>query len=99
MANKPFTFFKKGNQYFIRTVTHHYIGRLVHFVGKADDAKVIYLDKCSWVADDGRFHEAMKNGTFSEVEPYPEKVVVAINMGAVIDCLVMSDVKLPSEVK
>ena len=52
---------------FIRSVTHHYTGRLV---GVYPDALVI--EEAAWIADDGRFHEALATGALAEIEPYPD---------------------------
>ena len=56
--------FKPGESYFIRTVTYHLIGKLV---GQTGD--FLELDQASWVADSGRFMNAIKDGKFNEVEP------------------------------
>jgi uncharacterized membrane protein len=53
-----------GEKLFIRTVTFHLVGKVVRLVDG-----FFVLDGASWVADSGRFHQAIKNGTLSEVEP------------------------------
>ena len=53
-----------GKKYFFRTVTYHLIGR----VEKVTE-KTIKLSDASWVADSGRFMNAIKVGTLNEVEP------------------------------
>ncbi len=63
---------------FIRTVTHHFTGRLVYF-----DKQMLKLSDAAWIADDGRFADALKTGNFSEVEPYPNEVYVG--RGGIID--------------
>jgi hypothetical protein len=73
---------KVGKNYFLRTVTHHYTGRLVKVT-----AKELVLEEAAWVADDGRFHDALRDGKFNEVEPYYEEQVI-INRGALIDAVV-----------
>lgn len=55
-----------GKQYFIRTVTHYNVGRLV----AVTDTDLI-LDNAAWVADTGRFADALKSGDFKEIEPFP----------------------------
>ena len=70
--------FEVGEKYFIRTVTMHVVGKLE----KMDD-KELLLSSCAWVADSGRFHNALKDGTLSEVEPFVDDVIV--NRTAVID--------------
>ena len=67
-----------GQAVFIRTVTHHYTGRLV-----AADETFLSLEDAAWIADDGRFADCLANGTPSEVEPYPGACLVAV--GAVLD--------------
>jgi hypothetical protein len=63
---------------FIRTVTHHYTGKLTHL----SDGFVV-LSNAAWIADDGRFNECLAKGTPNEVEPYPAEACVAI--GAIVD--------------
>lgn len=74
---KPFPF-KPGDAVFIRTVTHHHTGRVLD-VGR----DWIKLDEGAWIADDGRFHVALRDGVFNEVEPIPSWFVVG--RGAIID--------------
>ena len=68
-----------GGNVFIRTVTHHYTGRLV-----AVDDKFLVLEDAAWIADDGRFSVALSTGTLNDIEPYPDgRVLVAV--GALCD--------------
>lgn len=67
-----------GKPVFIRTVTHHYTGRLA-----AADESFVRLEDAAWIADDGRFADALADGELSEVEPYPGGCLVAL--GAVLD--------------
>ena len=53
-----------GKAYLIRTVTYHQVGILKDIQGDF----LIFKD-ASWVADSGRFMQAIKNGTLNEVEP------------------------------
>jgi hypothetical protein len=69
-----------GKGYFIRTVTHHYTGKLV----RVYPLELVLVD-VAWIADDGRFSQAVKDGTFSEVEPYPPGQEVVIGRGAILD--------------
>ena len=66
----------------IRTVTHYYVGEVVTNGGQDG---FLGLTKCSWVADTGRWHKALEDGTLNEVEPYPAADTVLINLGAVVD--------------
>lgn len=75
-------FWEPGAGYFIRTVTHHFTGRFVGFNGHE-----LLFDDAAWIADDGRFTQAVKDGTFSEVEPYPDGSIVAIGRGSLIDAV------------
>jgi hypothetical protein len=70
---------KVGKPVFIRSVTHHYTGLLVEVYDQE-----IVIEKAAWIADDGRFSACLKDGTPSEVEPYPEGRVV-IGRGAILD--------------
>lgn len=67
-----------GRNVFVRTVTHHHTGRLVHA-----DASFLTLADAAWIADDGRFHTALASGKLNEVEPFPGECLV--NVGAIID--------------
>ena len=79
-TQKPKHPFKVGANYFIRTVTHIYIGTLV---GVGD--KELVLVNASWIADTGRYAQAIADGTLDEVEPYPDELEVVIGRGALID--------------
>ena len=68
-----------GEKVLIRTVTHYTVGRI-----KAVYRHEIVLDGASWVADTGRFHDALVSGELKEIEPFPNFVIVA--RGAIVDC-------------
>ena len=70
--------FEIGMKYVIRTVTMIYTGRLLAMT----DTDLL-LDDAAWIADTGRWHEALTTGRFSEVEPYPSTVIVS--RGAIVD--------------
>jgi hypothetical protein len=55
-----------GKAYLFRTVTHIELGRVEWIRGNF--AKIV---DASWIADTGRYHDCLKNGTLNEVEPYP----------------------------
>lgn len=84
-------FWEIGKNYFIRTVTMHMVGKLI-----AISDKEILLENASWVADSGRFHDAMRDGTLDEVEPFVNDIIV--NRTAVIDATVWNHA-LPTEQK
>ena len=81
VAKKKFGW-KIGSQYFIRGVTLYYVGRLI-----AIDEHFATLDQCAWVADTGRFSEALKTGKLNEVEPFPDGEV-KIGLGSICDASV-----------
>ena len=72
--------YELGQDYLIRTVTHIDIGTVVE-VGPQE----IVLENASWIADTGRYHNAVKDGTLNEVEPYSDGERVILGRGAVID--------------
>lgn len=82
-----------GKAYFIRTVTHHYTGRL-----EAVYEHELLLSEAAWIADDGRFAQAVAEGKFNEVEPYPDNAKVVIGRASIIDA-VQFDPKLPRSQK
>ena len=53
-----------GNKVFFRTVTYHMVGKITNRVGM-----FVQLKDASWVADSGRFADAIRSGTLKEVEP------------------------------
>lgn len=70
--------FVVGTAYFIRTVTYHLVGRVKSIVGQ-----FLVLEDAAWVADSGRFTQAIETGTLNEVEPVTVPVIV--NMGSITD--------------
>ena len=58
--------FVVGESYLFRTVTHIEVGRV-----RAIKGQFVELEDASWVADTGRYHDCLRDGVFSEVEPYP----------------------------
>lgn len=61
-ANKlPFTV---GEKVFLQTVTYHFTGKI-----KAIGGGFITLSEAAWVADSGRFMQALEKGKLGEVEP------------------------------
>lgn len=71
--------YRVGENYFIRTVTHHYTGKLVAVF----DGELVLQD-AAWIADSGRFADALKDGALLEVEPFPTGDVI-IGRGAIVD--------------
>lgn len=70
--------FKKGEKVFIRTVTHYLTGRVVEQRGG-----FVFLEDAAWIADTGRFHDALKFGKFNEVEP--ALTPVRVSLGSIVD--------------
>ena len=83
--------FEVGGAYFIRTVTYFATGRVKAIVGQ-----FLVLDEAAWVADTGRFSNALASGILEEVEPV--EVDMYVNMNSITDAFVWKN-KLPMEQK
>lgn len=70
-----------GANYLIRTVTMIDTGRLV-----AVTAQKLVLEDAAWIADTGRFADAVEKAEFGEVEPFPAGRVI-LGRGAIIDAV------------
>lgn len=57
----------------------------------------LVLENAAWVAETGRFADAVKNSSFNEVEPFPQNREVIIGRGAIIDAVEID--KLPVDQK
>ena len=68
-----------GENVFIRTVTHHYTGKLV-----AVYSQELVIEDAAWIADDGVFSVCLETCNPSEVEPFPDGKVI-IGRGTVLD--------------
>jgi len=79
-----------GNKYFFRTVTYHLVGKVEKRVGE-----FLMLSNASWVADSGRFMQAIENGELKEVEPVG---IAYVNLDTVTDFFPWVH-KLPKEQK
>lgn len=71
---------KKGDKVFIRTLTFHYTGEVV-----ADNGVFINLKNCAWIADSGRFSNAISKGEVNEVEMIGEAKILYQNIIDVIE--------------
>jgi hypothetical protein len=69
---------KIGTNYLIRTVTMTLTGKLV-----AAHAAELVLESAAWIADTGRFADALSKGTLNEIEPMPGRVIVG--RGSIVD--------------
>jgi hypothetical protein len=72
----PYELFKGKNVY-VRTLTFHYTGRVVQ-----GDAHSLVLEDAAWIADSGRFGEALLSGRLNEIEPFPAGLVY---VSAIVD--------------
>lgn len=70
--------FEVGKAYLFRLATVYRTGRVVRVTPQE-----IVLADSAWIADTGRFSEAVKTGKLNEVEPSPGWV--AISRGAIVD--------------
>lgn len=68
-----------GKTYLFRTVTMIDTGRVV-----ALTRQEIIVEDAAWIADTGRFSDALVSAEFDEVEPFPNGRVI-INRGSIID--------------
>ena len=71
-----------GANYFIRTATYHHTGKLI-----AVTEHELVLESACWIADSGRFQQALDTCKFDEVEPFPPDKTVIIGRGALIDAV------------
>ena len=53
-----------GKKFFFRNITYHCTGRVVKIMGH-----FWVLEDAAWIADSGRFMQAIKEGKLDEVEP------------------------------
>ena len=66
-----------GEKYFFRTVTYHMTGKVKKVIGS-----ILELENAAWIADSGRFMNAIKEGKLNEVEPVGRAY---INIHTVVD--------------
>lgn len=89
-SNLPIPF-EVGKAYFIRTVTYFATGRVKKITGN-----FLELEDAAWVADTGRFRQAIMEGVLGEVEPV--EVPMYININSITDAFDWKS-KLPREQK
>jgi len=70
-----------GETYLIRTVTMIDTGVL-----QAVTPQELVLTDAAWIADTGRFADAVERAEFSEVEPFPDGKII-IGRSAIIDAV------------
>lgn len=83
--------FEIGESYFFRTMTFHLTGKVKEIKGN-----FLVLEEAAWIADSGRFNEAINKGELSEVEPV--EVETYLNVNSITDAFEWKH-KLPREVK
>jgi hypothetical protein len=81
-----------GKAVIIRCVTHYYTGKIV----RVTPGELVIVD-AAWIADAGRWGQALVDGSVNEVEPYPDGEVI-VSRGAVVDVAEWHS-PLPREVK
>jgi hypothetical protein len=79
-----------GQKLFIRTVTYHMTGEVTKRMGA-----FIQLKDAAWIADSGRFSDALKTGTLNEVEPVG---TMWVNLSSIVDFFPWKH-KLPKDQK
>ncbi len=77
----PITVWQIGEVYLIRTVTMIDVGRVI----AVTDHEIVLEEAC-WIADTGRFADALKTGEYAETEPFPDGQVI-VGRGAIIDAV------------
>ena len=82
--------FVTGKAYFIRTVTYHMLGKIERISGN-----FLVLSDASWIADSGRFNEAIAKGNLNEIE-YVGDAILGIQ--TIVDAFPWSH-KVPKESK
>lgn len=71
--------FEVGEKYLIRTVTFTLTGQI-----KSKTSQFLVLEQADWVADTGRFSEALNDqDKFGEVEPFKNDAIVS--KGSIVD--------------
>lgn len=80
----------EGKNLLVQTVTYFYTGEVIE-----ETSKHLKLSKAAWIADTGRFSQALEKSVFDEVEPFPKSVFL---MKAAIVALTEIDI-LPREQK
>ena len=61
-----------GRAFFFRTVTYHLVGMVK---SRLKGTSFLSLSNASWIADSGRFMNAIKAGKLAEVEPVGEAFI------------------------
>ena len=91
ISTKKVGVWQVGKNYVIRTVTMINIGRLV----KVTEEELVLEEAC-WIADTGRWMDFLRDGKYSESEPFQDDVIVGRK--ALIDATIWRH-KLPKDQK
>ncbi len=78
------TILNAGQKVYIRTVTHHQVGEIVA-IETVGQQNFVVLKNASWIADSGRWADALKLGFGSDAEIEPCPGTILVNLGSVID--------------
>ena len=72
---------QEGSKYLVRTVTMTIVGHL----RQVYPGELLFCN-AAWIADTGRFHDALRDGTLDEIEPFVDDVIVG--RGSIVDATV-----------
>lgn len=61
----------EGKNLLVQTVTNFYTGEVIE-----ETSKHLKLSRAAWIADTGRFYQALEKSVFDEVEPFPKSVYI-----------------------
>ena len=86
-----------GKCFFFRTVSYHILGRVKSVIDVCGTKFFLLETGSSWVADSGRFSEAINNGCLNEVEVI-KKSNHLVNPDSCVDILEWNH-PLPTETK
>lgn len=75
-------YWREGEKVFIRTVTYHCVGKI-----KEVGTDFVALEPAAWVADSGRFGEALANGFGERAEVEPIVGVLVVQRAAIVDSM------------
>ena len=81
-----------GKKFLFRLVTYHIVGKVQKQI---KGTRILILSNASWVADSGRFMQAIRDGILNEVEPVGPAL---INLDAMVDAFPWNH-DLPKEQK
>lgn len=63
---------ESGKAYLFHTPLGIWLGRV-----RAVEPDEVMLDECSWIPDQGRMHECVRDGTLNEIEVVGDGVIVS----------------------